>query len=123
MVTHVSPPLVLSQPFSKVVLIVNLHHGTVKTLGSRRKTLGRASPTLLQCRDFPDIPIDTHEGSVLRICSPVPVRVRVSNFWKFSGFVAGFVVTVLCLSRRTVLHTLHARILSALIEFCTSHLK
>ena len=30
-----------------------------------------------------------------------------------SGFVAGFVVTVLCLSRRTVLHTCHARMLPA----------
>ena len=47
----------------------------------------------------------------------------MENFWKVSGFVAGFVVTVLCLSRRTVLHTLHARMFSALIEFCTSHLK
>ena len=44
----------------------------------------------------------------------VPVRVRVSNFWKVSGFVAGFVVTVLCLSRRTVLHTLHARMFFSL---------
>ena len=31
------------------------------------------------------------------------------KFWKVSGFV----VTVLCLSRRTVLHTLHARMFSA----------
>ena len=44
-------------------------------------------------------------------------------FWKVSGFVAGFVVIVLCLSRRTVLHTLLARLFSALFEFCTSHLK
>ena len=95
----------------------------LRTLGSRRKTFGRASPALLQCRDLPDIPIDTHQVSVLRKCSPVPVRVRVSNFWKVSGFVAGFVMTVLCLSRRTVLHTLHARMFSALFEFCTSHLK
>ena len=34
-------------------------------------------------------------------------------FWKVSGIVAGFVVTVLCLSRRTVLHACHARMLPA----------
>ena len=39
--------------------------------------------------------------------------IRLMQFWKVSGFVAGFVVTVLCLSHRTVLHTLHARMLSA----------
>ena len=38
---------------------------------------------------------------------------RLSIFWKVSGIVAGFVVTVLCLSRRTVLHTCHARMLPA----------
>ena len=38
----------------------------------------------------------------------------VRSFWKVSGFVAGFVVTVLCMSRRTVLHTLHARMFFSL---------
>ena len=37
--------------------------------------------------------------------------------------MAGFVVTGLCLSRRTVLHTHLARMCSAWIEFCISHLK
>ena len=43
-------------------------------------------------------------------------------FWKVSGIVAGFVVTVLCLSRRTVLHTVHARMLPACSNFAFSHL-
>ena len=40
-------------------------------------------------------------------------KLHQQDFWKVSGFVAGFVVTVLCLSRRTVLHTCHARMLLA----------
>ena len=49
----------------------------------------------------------------MKIGLSVPVRVRVSDFLEVSGLVAGFVVTGLCLSRRTVLHTLHARMCSA----------
>ena len=37
MVTRVSTPPALLPPFSKVVLIVTKHHGTVQTLGSRRR--------------------------------------------------------------------------------------
>ena len=92
---------------------MNLHHGTVKTLGSRRRPWDERAQLFYSVVISPDIPIDTHQVSVLRKCSPVPVRVRVSNFWKVSGFVAGFVVTVLCLSRGTVLDTCYARMLPA----------
>ena len=42
---------------------------------------------------------------------------------RFLGSWQGFVVTGLCLPRRIVLHTHHARMFSSLIEFCISHLK
>ena len=55
--------------------------------------------------------------------SLIPSQVSTHlNFWKVSGIVAGFVVTVLCLSRRTVLHTCH-RAHVQLDQTLLSHLK
>ena len=52
-----------------------------------------------------------------RVASSLTYLGTVPVFWKVSGIVAGFVVTVLCLSRRTVLHTYHARMLPACSNF------
>ena len=78
----------------------------------RAVDLGTREPSSLTVSWFP---MDT--SSVLS----VPVRVRVSNFWEVSGIGAGFVVTGLCLSRRTVLCTYLARTCSAWLQFCISH--
>ena len=84
--------------FERVFSECNIVDGLSRRIVTRRSCLnlfqilcqlfvelaGRASPTLLQCRDFP---MDTssglcHEKSVIS----VPVRVRVSNFRAFSIF-------------------------------------
>ena len=76
MVTRVSTPNALLTQSSIAVLIAKKkkHHGTVKTLGSRRETLGRASPSLLRV-------VISHEYFIgkkhCHLCASARVRVKL----------------------------------------------